>query len=90
MNNDLEFFLEHGIELETFQALTKAAACIVDNGEPEKVYLVLFNQVAKKCKQNGIDHRPIFKSIIKELQARLDGPQTPQEFFAFYGDKDEW
>jgi hypothetical protein len=84
--SDLEFFLEYGITPETFQTLSKAAQCITENGDPEKVYLVLFNQVRNQCSRNNLDHRAVFESIIAHLRDRLNSPQTPQEFFDTYGD----
>lgn len=85
--SDFDFFLEHGITFETFQTLTKAAQCITDSGDPETVYFVLFNQVCNQCRQNDLDFRSVLESMIKHLQKRLDGPQTPQEFFETYGDE---
>ena len=85
--SDFDFFLKYGITFETFKTLTKAAECITENGDPEQVYLVLFNQIVNQCKSKNIDYRCMFESIIKHLQERLDGPQTPQEFFDTYNDE---
>lgn len=74
MSGDIYFFLEHGITPETFDVLTKAAECIVENGEPEQVFLVLFNQVVNQSKRNNIDYLPLFTKMIHELQSRIDSP----------------
>lgn len=54
--SDLEFFLEHGVTPETFNAMTIAAKCLVNSGDLDQLTVVLFNQIVNHCSRIGSDH----------------------------------
>lgn len=79
---DLEFFLEYGLTPRVFDTMSEAAKCLIDSGDPDQLTLVLFNQIANHSRKIGSNPKIIFQKMADDLQSRLDGPQTPDEFNA--------
>jgi len=84
--SDIDFFMKHGIEPESFDLLSKAAHNIVDNADPENAFIVFFNQIVNQCKKNNIDSTVFFQSMVDELQGRINSPKTPEDYLRLFPD----
>lgn len=69
---------------DEFHTLSTAATCLVyDGGKREELMRVFFNQVLNECEHAGTDCSGMLIQIRDEIQRRLDGPQTPDEYNAW-------
>lgn len=84
--SDIDFFMEYGIEPESFDLLSKAAHNMVDNADPEQAFIVFFNQIVNQCKNNGIDSTVFFQNMVEHLQRRINSPKTPEDYLRLFPD----
>mgnify|MGYP003373942595 CR=1 FL=1 len=81
---------EGRLSVDEFETMTTAANYLVnDHGKSAELLRVLFNQVMNECKKSNIDGIEILKEIRDHLNARINGPQTPDEFLSLYPDDEE-
>lgn len=74
---------------DEFQTLTTAATYLVNSGgKLDEMLFVLFNQVVNECKSANLNPTELLTAIRDDLNLRINGPQTPDEFNALYGSDD--
>ncbi len=87
LQSDLGCVLAMGVTSRERHAIETLAGIFASTGDPSELARQFLNRIRNECKRAGIDPAPIFDALRDDLNARHDGPHTPQEYWALHGDE---